>query len=73
MMPKLSLLATRLVKGGTRVSLERSRVKCKMESGKVCFSFAFFGVYSLLTFLLHLQLFNVGSGLTDIENMSVQT
>jgi DNA ligase 1 len=40
-------------------------LKCKMESGKVCPSLAFFGVYSLLNFLLCSQLFNVGSGLTD--------
>ena len=39
-------------------------LKCKMESGKVCLSLAFFGVDSLLN-LLRSQLFNVGSGLTD--------
>ena len=40
-------------------------LKCKMESGKVCLSLPFFGVYSLLNLLLRSQLFNVGSGLTD--------
>jgi len=60
---KPSLSVTPLVKGGTKVSLERSNAKWSLE--RYVFTASFFGAHSLLTLFPLSQLFNVGSGLTD--------